>query len=129
MSIPVSLADLGDALAQRASGYLLSGTETGRPHITHLSLAYHEGVFRSEVGARTAANVSARPAVALLWPPVEDGGYSLIVDGTATVEPPGDGEAPHLVTVTPIKAVLHRPAPAPPGASASCASDCIPLTT
>ncbi len=68
--------------------------------------------------------------VTLLWPPSETGGYSLIVDGTATaVETPG---APALA-VTIRRAVLHRRGPAPsptdvtPSPGASCRSDCIPI--
>ena len=52
----------------------------------------------------------------LVWPPTEPGGFSLLVDGAATV----DGET---ITVAPTKAMLHRPAPGPDGLRAG--SDCV----
>jgi hypothetical protein len=58
--------------------------------------------------------VTARPAISLLWAPVEDGGFSLIVDGAGSV----DGER---VTLTPEKAILHRQRADGPG------SDCVRL--
>ena len=57
------------------------------------------------VGRGTARNAAARSAISLCYPPVDDGGYSLIIDGTAAV----DGEA--TVRLAPTGAVLHRPAP------------------
>jgi hypothetical protein len=60
--------------------------------------------------------------VSLLWPPAEPGGYSLMADGAA-----GPGQAGTLI-VTVTRAVLHRRGPAPAGSTASCGSDCIPLT-
>ena len=75
-----------------------------------------------EAGRRTVGNAAARPAVALLWPPAEPGGYSLIVDGDATT-------ADDRLVVAPTKAVLHRPGPPPPAAAASgCTSDCVRVT-
>jgi hypothetical protein len=52
-----------------------------------------------------------------------EGDYSLIVDGTATVESSDGGQR---VGVTPTRAVLHRPA-AVPDPSSSCTADCVPL--
>jgi hypothetical protein len=49
----------------------------------------------------------------MLWAPVEDGGFSLIVDGRASV----DGER---VVLRPEKAILHRQA-------AGGGSDCVKL--
>jgi hypothetical protein len=73
------------------------------------------------LGRRTLANAAERPAVTLLWPPVEPEGYSLIVDGTAEMSDDG-------VLVSPTRAVLHRAAAAGATASAddhACVSDCI----
>jgi len=70
------------------------------------------------VGNSTRRNAGAHPAVTLVWPPRDPGGYSLIVDGRAAVA--GDG-----VTVDPTGAVLHRPAvPGTPTAS-GCGDDCV----
>jgi hypothetical protein len=60
------------------------------------------------VGRSAPAHVRERPAVTLVWPPSPEGdGFSLLVDGTAQVT----GDA--VLTVTPVSAVLHRPAPVP----------------
>jgi hypothetical protein len=53
-----------------------------------------------------------------VWPPASATGFSLIVDGTATV---GDGS----LTVTPRKAILHRPAVGDDGRRTG--SDCQPV--
>jgi hypothetical protein len=50
----------------------------------------------------------------MLWSPIDDGGFSLIVDGTGSV----DGEQ---VTLRPEKAILHRQRADGPG------SDCVRL--
>ena len=51
----------------------------------------------------------------LVFPPADADGFSLLVDGAATV----DGST---VTIAPTKAILHRPAPGPDGRRAG--SDC-----
>jgi hypothetical protein len=61
--------------------------------------------------------------VSLLYPIRSGADYSLIVDGTAAVISHDDG---HRLMITPTKAVLHRPAPAPDPSSA-CGADCVPL--
>ena len=62
--------------------------------------------------------------MSLLWPAAVPGGYSLFVDGTATVS--GDGEQAS-VAIRPTRAVLHRPGPLPGEPISACGSDCIPL--
>ncbi|WP_122816561.1 pyridoxamine 5'-phosphate oxidase family protein [Nocardioides pantholopis] len=125
MSIPVDLADLARALADQAPGYLLTTTDgavravSAEPEVT-------DGVLLIEdAGRRTCANIAANPAVTLLFPPREEHGYALLVDGTAALTG-GDGER---VTVTPTGAVLHRPrrhadGPPPPE---GCGADCRPV--
>ena len=125
MSVPVPLERLRAALAERAeTAYVLTVSEDGRPHAVHGRVRWEGDVLASRVGRRSAANAGARPSVSLLYPVRSDGDYSLIVDGTATVTSTGDGDALH---VTPVKAVLHRPAPAPDPARAGCDADCVPL--
>ncbi len=64
--------------------------------------------MRCNAGGRSRTNAQARSAVTLVWPPLETDGYSLIVDGDASI----DGET---VVIRPTGAVLHRPArPSPP---------------
>jgi hypothetical protein len=120
MSIPVGLAELRAAVEERGSrAYVLTVSDDGAPHAVHAPLRWDGGALVIEVGARTAANATARPTVSLLFPVRSDGDYSLIVDGTAAV-------ASSALRLTPTRAVLHRPAPAP-DPSASCGADCVPL--
>lgn len=107
MSIAVALDELADRVAERGAGYLLTAGG-GRPHVMHLSFAVDGATLVSPVGRSAAANIGQEPAVTLLWSPVEAGGYSLIVDGEATV---ADGDDGPVATITATGAVLHRPAP------------------
>ena len=121
MSIPVPLERLRAAVAERGRiAYVLTVSDDGRPHAVHGTVRWEGDALAADVGRRSAANAAARPAVSLLYPVRSDGDYSLIVDGTATV-------AGQRLLVTPTRAVLHRPAPAPDPASASCEADCVPL--
>jgi Pyridoxamine 5'-phosphate oxidase len=125
MSIPVSLDRLRAAIAERAaSAYVLTVSDDGRPHAVHAPVRWEGDALAADVGRRTAANAAARPGVSLLYGVRADGEYSLIVDGTAAVARAGDGQR---LLVTPTKAVLHRPAPAPDPANAACDADCKPL--
>jgi hypothetical protein len=115
MSVGVELDRLHEEVARFGSTpYLLSVSDDGRPHATSVSITWSGDSLVAGVGRRSAANCVDRPDVSLLWPPVEDGGFSLIVDGTASV----DGER---VTVAPGRAVLHRQRADGPG------SDCVRL--
>jgi hypothetical protein len=124
MSIPVALDGLRAALEERGgTAYVLTVSDDSRPHAVHCPLRWADDVLAVDVGKRSAANATARPAVSLLCPVRADGDYSLIVDGTAVVESHDGG---HRLLITPTKAVLHRPAAAPDPAS-PCAADCVPL--
>lgn len=122
MSIPVALPDLAQAMARYRFAYLLTGTDQGAPHAVTVSPVLQGGTLVIQgVGRRTGKNLQTRPEVGLVWPPAEVAEYSLIVDGTASV---ADGQ----VRITPTRAVLHRPAPAPePAAPGACGSDCVEL--
>jgi hypothetical protein len=121
VSIPVPIERLKTALAERGatSAYLLTVSEAASPHAVHVPLAWHGDALVVEVGRRTAANAAQRSAVSLLCPIRTADDYSLIIDGTATV----DGT---IVRIAPTKAVLHRPA-ASPDPTAACAHDCVPI--
>jgi hypothetical protein len=126
MSIPVSLDRLRAAVDERGGhAYVLTVSEDGRPHAVHAPVRWDGDVLAADVGRRSAANATARPSVSLLYPVRAAGDYSLIVDGSAAVV--SDGAEPRLL-VTPVKAVLHRPAPTPDPAAA-CAADCVPLVS
>jgi hypothetical protein len=122
VSVPVSLDRLRDEVEVfGASAYALTSGADGRPHAVLAAVGWNGERLALPAGGRTAANAGERPHVALLWPPAEPGGYSLIVDGDAEV---ADGR----LLVAPTKAVLHRPArPDTEPAAGACGSDCVPL--
>lgn len=127
MSVKVDLGELGQHVAQHPFAYLLTVGDDLRAHAVAVQPTLDEGgLLMTGLGRRTSANLAARPDVSLVWPPHEPGGYSLIVDGRATVI----GET---ARVEPGHAVLHRPAdhadPADPGGAGgtACGNDCVPL--
>lgn len=110
MSVRVEMADLPEEIVKRGPGFLLSSIMDSRPHAAHLrfEVAAADGQVELRAGAgKTArANCRTRPGVTLLFPSVEEDGFSLIVDGEARV----DDEDEHVI-ITAVGAVLHRPAP------------------
>ena len=119
MSVAVDLTELQSEVSRFGPiPYLLSVGDDGRPHAVSVHAVWRDDALVVRAGRRTTANAAARPDVTLLWSPVEPGGYSLIVDGSAAV----DGDE---VTVRPGRAILHRSAAAGPGDAA--ASDCLRL--
>jgi hypothetical protein len=122
MSIPVAIDDLATATSEYGWAYLLTVRDDLRPHIVAVSPAWAGDRLVMAVGRGTARNAAARPSISLCYPPVEDGGYSLIVDGDASIE----GE--ETVGFAPTGAVLHRPAPDGfTGSSTGCGNDCEPV--
>lgn len=123
MSIPVDLADLNTALADFGAGYLLTASPTGRVKAVTVEPRVVDGrMVVSGPGRGSVANVAANASVTVLFPPLAQRGYTLLVDGEAVVE--GDD-----VLVAPASAVLHRPAhhsdgPPPPD---GCGHDCSPV--
>jgi hypothetical protein len=121
VSLPVSLDALrGEIAAYGPEAYVLTVGDDGRPHAVLAQVEWEGDVLIAGVGNTTVRNTTGHPWVSLLWPRLEPGGYSLIVDGSAEV---GEGR----LRVNPSKAVLHR---AGTGASApadGCGSDCVPL--
>jgi hypothetical protein len=125
MSQPVALERLrGEVERRSADPFLLTVDGEGRPHAVASSVAWDGGELLVPAGERSTANAERRPAVSLLWPPSERGDYSLIVDGTATLE--GVGRAARL-RVTPTRGVLHRAAAADTPTKPGCTADCVPL--
>jgi hypothetical protein len=104
MSIPVDLADLPQTLADFDRGYLLT-TSQGRVKAVSVRAVPADGALRvAAPGRGSVANSTANPAVTLLFPPRESGGFTLLVDGSAVAE---DDD----LVVTPDGAVLHKAAP------------------
>jgi hypothetical protein len=104
VSIPVDLDELAGQIDARGFGYLLTVGDDGRPHAVALRPAVDGATLRFAAGGRTAANAVARPDVAVVFPPHEGDDFSLVADGTATVEG-------STVVVVVRSAVRHRPAP------------------
>lgn len=101
MSVKVELDQLPAALADFTFAYLITVGDDHRPHIVAIEAAYSDGVFEiSESSNSAQRNVTAHPAVTLVWPPSEPDGLTLLVDGDAE---PG---TPLRITAT--SAVLHR---------------------
>lgn len=129
VSIAVAVDRLGETIAGYGFAYLLTIGDDARPHVTAVSPTWSDARVRvADPGRRTRANVAERPQVTVVWPPPTPDGYSLIVDGTGTL----DGD---LLLVAATRAVLHRPAPAPgaadsdePPSEGACVADCVELT-
>lgn len=104
MSKVVELPDLEAALADFGSGYLLTVGDQHRVKLVSTAPTFADETFIiSAPGRGSVANAVAHPAVTLLFPPLEQPGMSLIIDGTAELQ--GDDLVLH-----PASAILHRPA-------------------
>jgi len=115
-----------DAVAEHAGAYGFAYLITITPHRrVHTSVVHPE--FADHVvtvpGAsdRARTNAAAHADVSLVWPPADETGYSLIVDGIA------DGQDASALRIAPSRAILHRPAVEPGPAGAGCVQDCIEL--
>ena len=109
MSVKVELDELAARLDEYGFAYLVTVSDAGAAHVIAVTPRLTaDGVVADALGRHSIANATAHPAVTMVWPPTQAGGYSLIVDGTATV---GD----ESITVSPTRAVLHRPAPGADG--------------
>ena len=126
MSIPVKPEDLAGALADFDAGYLLTVSDDGRVKVVTVEpSATATELVIAGVSRGSARNIAGNPRVSVVFPPREHHGFTLIVDGTATV----DDEA---IRVVPEAAVLHRPAehadgPLPAQDADSCGNDCRPV--
>jgi hypothetical protein len=117
MSVKVELGELAATLADFDVAYLVTVSDDARAHVLAVWPEVTDGgILVDGVGRHTQANAAARPHVTLVFPPPTAGGYTLLVDGTATVEGAD-------VTIVPAKAILHRPAAGADGRRAG--SDCV----
>lgn len=121
MSIKVDQDALADTVARFGSAYLLS-TKGVDVKAVAVDVTFSDGALRVPWTKGSAANLAANPAVTLLFPATEHHGYTLIVDGTGRA-------ADDRIEVTPVSAILHRPAahadgPLPPE---GCSDDCRPV--
>jgi len=123
MSIPVELPDLQRKIGEYGYAYVLTVRDDTRPHIVSTHPVWDGEELVMTLGRGSTANATARPSISLCYPPTDAGGYSLIVDGTASV---GDDQ---VVRFAPTGAVLHRPATeGSSGSVTGCSNDCAPVT-
>ena len=122
MSIPVEIDALEEALAGFGAGYLLTVSPEGRVKAVTVDPVLAGGVLRCPASRGSAVNLAANPRATLVLWPREEHGYSLLVDGTATVADDG-------IDLTPESAVLHRPASHADGPvpAHGCGHDCAPV--
>ena len=115
MSIPVATDAIATELERYGDvAFLVTVGEDGRPHTVSVRVELQSGALRAAAGRSTAANAERTGTATVLWPPVTaEPRYSLIVDGTATVEQADDAAT---VVVVPTRAVQHRQADADPSA-------------
>ena len=129
VSIPVDLDELEAATAEYGWAYVLSVGDDERVKIVACPPTWHDGLLCLAAGGGSARNAAARPALTVAFPPLDPDGYTLIVDGDASVadgHDAGDGSPP-AIHVAPTGAVLHRPAPAGfTNTATGCRHDCAP---
>lgn len=121
MGNPVDIQALAKAIADFDFAYLITIADGDRIHTSAVKPTIEgENLCVHAPSSRVQANTAQRSNVSLIWPPREPNGYSLIVDGVALLE--GDN-----LSVTPSRAILHRPEIIAPPDGDSCVSDCIEL--
>lgn len=107
MSMQVELDELAATVARYGFAYLVTVGDGSRAHVLAVATEVDGASLRiTGAGSRAPANAAVRPDVTLVYPPVETGGMSLLVDGRASV----DGET---IVVEAARAVRHRAAPTP----------------
>ena len=118
------MTTLREALHQYGqSPYFITSGEFG-PHTGIVDVTLTATGLRCAIGKAAAANIRLRPDVSLLWPPVERGGYSIILNAEATVDAV-DGV--DIASLAISKAVFHRAGSKPAGSRGPCPSDCLPI--
>lgn len=107
MSIKVELGEVGEHVAKRGAGYLVTTGTDGRPHTTQVLFEADGTTLRAPAGRKTIRNIEAQPLVALLWPPASPDDFNLIIDGTATIVDVND-DGLGYASIEATHAILHR---------------------
>ena len=108
MSIEVPIPELAETVQRYDFAYVVTVSDSGRPHLVAVRPSVSGDELTVSVGRTSLANATARPEVTLVFPPVETGGFSLVVDATVAS---GTGSTSASMRLTATWAVLHRPAP------------------
>jgi hypothetical protein len=114
---------LAGAVPADCAVYVVTVGDDGRAHVAPTTAVVDPGgvVVLTDVGRRTRANLAAGAAVTVVWSTGDPAEYTLIVDGTATVDDDG-------CVVRPDRAVLHRRGPGDDHDGGGCSADCVDLT-
>jgi hypothetical protein len=113
---------LAEAISQYGRDAYLLTVSKGGPHTSSVSTVLRGDVIDCAIGTSAAANISSEPNVSIFWPPMEAGGYAMIVNGVATEKRQENGVVVAEIKLT--KSVLHRPGPKPDDSDGPCTSDC-----
>lgn len=105
MSIAVPIDELAGRLAEYPWCFVLTVGADGRQHVMSVQPTFVNGVITADVGRSSRANAAVNPDVVLVFPPSDPAEFSLIVDAVAE-------STDMLFSLSPRRAVLHRPAPA-----------------
>jgi hypothetical protein len=104
MSIEVALDELQSTIDSYTFCYVITVGTDARAHVVAVTPRWEAGDLVLVAGRSSRSNASDHASVTLCFPPVDDGGFSLIVDATADVRE-------EELVLAPVRAVLHRPAP------------------
>lgn len=98
---------------------LITVTDDGAPHVVSVVVGMAGETIEVRVGSRTRTNLGHRPRLTLVWNPVDDGEYQLLIDGTAADVGEPDERGVSRVTIAVDGGILHRLAELP-GDGPSC---------
>ncbi|MFJ4654139.1 pyridoxamine 5'-phosphate oxidase family protein [Nocardia sp. NPDC088792] len=113
--------ELEQTLTGYGNAYLITIGADIRPHAIEVRAELDSHRFLvTDAGNSTRRNIGDRNTVTLLWPPLEPGGYTLLVDGLATLTDRG-------IEIVVTRAVQHRAATENSQNVNACGSDCHPL--
>lgn len=122
----VDFERLAAALPDFPFAYLITVDDDYRAHTVTVEPVLHDSTVLDVglIGGGSRTNLARRSDVTLVWPPAEPGGYSLIVDGRATLSDVADAADAVRCEVVPTRALLHRNADSP-SAAKGCLHDCV----
>ena len=116
MSIEVPIDELAATVERYDFAYVVTVSDSGRPHLVAVRPTVSGDELTVSVGRTSLANATVRPEITLVFPPVDEGGFSLLVDATASsgngpTSGSDSGATSAVMRLTATWAVLHRPAP------------------
>jgi len=117
VSVKITIDDLTDRLDEYGTAaFLVTVGADSSPKVVHAPVVWDGEVLRCTPGGGTLTNLTGGGPVTLVFPSLENGGYSMFLDGRGVPDP--DDDAVAVIEFT--GGVLHRPAPDAPGGDARC---------